>query len=229
VSGVDSAPNGGSPLPRAPDAAHGEVVPRNLQREPRIRVDEDAKARALLLGDRSEPEILERLLDGDPIELYPSAVRWGRENGVLLDPDRMFLRLAASVAASSPAGRDVELVDWLDGRMEEAVRTILEEDLAEFRGERVASGEYHHAYLGQIFALELDAALGASVRFNALPRRSRRAFMALFIEDRKIADCIEAGLGTLESLRDDGRAGLTALTGRAPARKSKPAGQWEPS
>ena len=109
---------------------------------------------------------------------------------------------------------------WLDQRIDQAITGLLDEDRAVAAGRETLRSASGHTFLRDVFGVDTPDLLRASVAFNGLQERSRHAFMALVVEHRTVAECIEAGLGTYETLGGLVREGLRAITGREPAPSS---------
>jgi hypothetical protein len=67
-----------------------------------------------------------------------------------------------------------------------------------------------------------ERALEAAVRFNSQPLRTRKSFALLLLDHWTIAQCLEAGYGPLEELKQRAQTGVTALLGCVPERVKLP-------
>jgi hypothetical protein len=157
-----------------------------LEHERTEQADARAPVAACLRGTTARA-ILERLGNGDPLELERRCAERLRATGYLLHPLRLHLRAAARVAFAAARGYDGEpaLDRWLEERIDQAIHELLLEDAD---GERIAlppAGAGPATYYALI-PPETGVAPGMArelcVRFNRLPARWRRAFRALVVE-----------------------------------------------
>ena len=183
---------------------------------PPIRVQSTGSA-ALLFSGLNAQELLTRLSDGDPLRLYECCAVQVRERALFVDTDRLYTRtLNALVVTGEPPDRDA-VWQWIDARIGDAVADILKEDEGCLRSQVPAPGEQPHMTVRALLGLDPRAALAVAVAFNSLELSTRRACVALFIEHRTVAECLEAGLGSLDELRSSASQGLAALTEHTPA------------
>lgn len=171
---------------------------------------------ALLYSELSETELLTRLSDGDPLQLYERVVRRARDEALLIDGDRLFSETLRHIVAVNRPNRREDLDTWFAERIGTSIRTLLNEDCRSLSNGTPVSFETPHAFIEQAFGVDSSTTLSASVAFNKLPMRARRAFLALLVEERSVAECIESNLGTRDTLGGLARQGLRALTGRQP-------------
>lgn len=200
----------------------GERTSGPLPRPPQGRPGTGARrvARAALLAETAPGTKLAAITGGDPLGLYPLAAARVRERCLVLDPDRAFDESVFNVVALSLLlERRDDFDAWLLARVDEALDNLVRRDSEALRrgaldDEQVReSGEYLAGCLG----LPADEALAAATRFNRLPWRTRRAFFALLVEQRTVADCLRAELGPRDDLRERTLRALEALLGPRPA------------
>jgi len=174
----------------------------------------DSAALIRRMAGKPASDVLSRLSNGDPLKLYPLCARRIREAYFVLDPDRVFERLLALVAV----GIEVEAEkcgerDWLLGRVDRAIQSILDHDREEERaGVPAENPEEHFSLFVEALYLEPPLARLASVRLNALEERVRKGFYLLMIEGRPLEEVLEQGLGPEERLHGDILLALQAVS-----------------
>lgn len=178
--------------------------------------------RAWLAGG-SPREVLARIVQGDPLGVRARVARKLRAEARLLDADRVHLRALARCARAAPSYRGrPELDAWLDARVAEALRELLEEDderdLDEADGE-IPDASEEGAWIELSRPLELDAgALARACRaFNRRPDEERRAFFLIVLEGRSLDELArgEPGAGTVLARR--ARSALEEVLRHVPA------------
>lgn len=147
-----------------------------------------------LLRDGSPREILHRLLDGDPLSIWPLVDARLAEHAFFVDPSRTRLRATARVAFDARRFDDREdLRDWLLARAERAIVEILAEQQAEeLQSLPAASSEdfdYYQA-IGESIGIDADLARLCCARLNGLDAPSRRAFRALAVDGLALEDAV---------------------------------------
>lgn len=170
---------------------------------------------ASLLVAKSAGEVLERLLDGDPLELGPRLAQREIEQAVLIDPQRLIEIALARVAhdAMSYAGEPA-LGEWLDGCIDKAVETFLQreaEDDAD--GLPLADPEdpFYNLF-AELFGVELPMARTISLHYHALPVESRRTFQAIFVDQKSIHRWVAEGHGPHEHVAAQLRYALEVMS-----------------
>ncbi len=148
-----------------------------------------------LQGDDAE-EVAARLSSGDPLELAPRSARRLRERWVLLEPERVHLRVLAVCARAArieepAADLQVWVLAKIDLAIEQLVRADLEAERA--RPELLSEEDMQFPLLTESLLLEPELVRAASVAFNALDDPPRRAFFELVIEGRTPPEVIESG------------------------------------
>ncbi|MEO0649978.1 MAG: hypothetical protein AAFZ65_04805 [Planctomycetota bacterium] len=169
------------------------------------------------MAARNPHEVLRRIVDHDSIHLQSAVAPWLLEQCLLLDAERVFVRTATRIAYRASLGSEpgaAARAAWYYERLDEAVGDCLRQDEA-----RLARSEFsreifeEHAQFHWTFFVPEEAVLRAAVRFNGLPRLTRKSFFALLIERRSVDECVRAGLGPPERLRSRVLAALNAATG----------------
>lgn len=176
-------------------------------------VSSPERARELLWGG-CPPEVLARIVPGDPLGLSALIGARLRERALLCDPERVLLiaQVQCALQASNWRGQ-AELSSWLLERIEEALGITLAED--------PVSAEL------QLFAapLALDPrTLAAACRsFNCLPFEQREAFFALVLDSTGPDRAARARGLSLSELARRARAALRLfLEAASPASPSLP-------
>lgn len=144
----------------------------------------------MLLG-RSPKVILRRLHDGDPLRLRELCERIMDEEALLLDLDRLQLRVQAHVAQAGFRYRgDPPLATFLRAQVDRSLAELLRED--EFRDKMgLAPLDPRDPTLELITRLlGCEPSLGRAmlVTFNGLPFPQRRAFVTCVVEDVLVDD-----------------------------------------
>ncbi len=177
-------------------------------------VEDRSLGEAIVRSGETPQRILERLTTGDPLGLVELSARRVHERHYLIDAERLFERSLLRVAQMAPAlKRETRFEPWLLERVDVAIGDLLRQD-----HERVLSGDLpwrteHHGFIEEWMRFEPAQALCAAVRFNGLSDGPRRAFFGLLVDTRSVAECLEAGLGPPEVLRENGQRAVTALLG----------------
>ena len=193
----------------------GELVPQPpLPGGSIVAPSGDAPAHEIL-DCRDPKEILARLAHGDPLHLYERCAQQTRERCLLIDVDRLFelaLAVVATTAAVVPGDR-VGTSDWMNSQIDRAIDSILNEDQETERRavDPCDPEDPSFALVRDVFGVEPTLARSVTVVFNGLPRRIRRVFFALVVEARSIDECVEEGLGNVESLRTSVRHAFRVL------------------
>ena len=152
----------------SPWDARAADLPRDLS---------ELRLRELLEG--TGEEIAVRLGEGDPLGLGPIAMVRLREEGYLLSPDRVHLRLAARIAfEAAKIGDQRKLRRWLHRGVPKVLRELLRED-EEANRLGVCDAEQlqrNWAWLAKLLRIEPEIARAAAVSFNRLGKGIRTAF-----------------------------------------------------
>ena len=142
-----------------------------------------------VLGGGSSRQILQRLVEGDPLGVRERCRASAVRSALLLDPTRLVVRAYTRMAYR--AARDgydgVPLLElWLDARIAEAAAEIQGEDVeSEMRGVPVSEEEepYFRA-IADVADVAPDLARRFCVVFNQLPHGERLPFFRVAVEGR---------------------------------------------
>ena len=189
-SPATSEETGTSPGARSP----GKAAPPALRSTTDPAVDLRGEAapawRSLLAG--TPREVLARLVQGDPLGVRGVVSKRLRAGSVLLDADRVLLRVLARIARSAGRYRGRPAIDdWVDGHVLQVLGDVIREDHESARG-RATTGEEEasDAFLALAGPLGLDPASmrRACSAFNVLPLADRAAFIDLVLRNRSLDD-----------------------------------------
>ena len=195
----------GQPLPRPPEGSSGALARR--------------LGRAALLAPLPLEAKLGSITGGDPLALYPLAAARARERCLVLDPDRVFDESIFNVVALSVVLEERDDFDaWLLERVDEALENLVRRDSEALRRGVLDTARVRESseYLTGCLGLPAGEGLAAATRFNRLPFRTRRTFFALLVEQRPLEDCLRAGLGPREDLRERAIGAVEAILGPRP-------------
>jgi len=168
--------------------------------------DETAARWSRLFAGRSAREILERLMDGDPAEIEPRCRELLREQALLLDPTRLYVRSLARVAhAARLHAKHASLDQWLRERIAESIDDLIEEDREAERSGIPPSEPWdpRYAFISEVLGLEPTIARRACADFNVLPHRVRHAFFAIAVEGTSIRRYVAEGHGPPARVKAD--------------------------
>lgn len=177
-----------------------------LAADPRI---EAAPAwRTVLAG--TPREVLARLVQGDPLGVRGAVANRLRSGCVLLDADRVHLRVVARIARSAARYRGRPGVDeWVDGHVLRILGEVIREDHEAARGRAATGKEASDAFSALAGPLGLDprSMRKACASFNVLPLADRAAFIDLVLRNRSLDDLArELGEGATQIARRARRA-----------------------
>lgn len=167
-----------------------------------------------ILGLGSSRAILARLVDGDPFEIGARCVERLRSEAVLLSLKRVHLRAVARVAYAAPRYHGKPpLTQWLNQRIDESLREVMNEVREDERGgvPAVASSEPLYPYVAAAFGIEPALARRACIAFNELPIATRRAFFAVVVERKTISRYVAEGNGPPSQVKLNLRTATDAI------------------
>lgn len=151
---------------------------------------EPLRGAALLVG-RSPREVMERLHQGDPLELEGKCEQRIERRAMLMDVERLYWRATAYVAMIAVRDEyrgDPPLNDFLDKHIDESIDSLLEEDwAAEKRGEPIELGDPRYRMIAKQAGIEEPQARRVSLAFNTEPIRSRRLLFGALIKNLPLA------------------------------------------
>lgn len=167
-----------------------------------------------ILGSPSSRVVLERLIDGDPLELEARCRERMFAQAYFIDPKRLLLRVVARVAYHAPRYRgEPRLDDWLISCIDESLGDLVDED-REAEASNLpptAPWDPRYAFISEILGVEPALARRACLNFNMLPIETRRAFFAIAVEGKSIHRYVAEGNGPPQLVRERLDAALRAL------------------
>lgn len=168
-------------------------------------------------------KILARLHTDDPLELWPRCAEWISQQSVLMQPDRLYLRVVARLAYAGPAYRGKPPLNaWIAERMAVSLRELLSDDLQEERRELPIGLEEDPRYVFLSKTLGIEIGLAPRVQ----PPQSPAARATLRV--CRGADSRKWHPGLREHERSDARASEGPAPTRDP-RDRDPQGRRSPS
>jgi DNA-directed RNA polymerase specialized sigma24 family protein len=182
--------------------------------------------RKLLTG--TPREVLARLVQDDPLGVREKVASHLKAEALLLDSDRVHLRVIARVSrfAGRYRGRP-ELPAWIESAVAEAVDELLRED-HESDGSAPAAGAASpdaFAALAPPLGFDPGALRKACAAFNRLPFADRSAFLELAVAGRSLDEVARAAAESATEVARRARRGLEVLLARAigpPSQGGKP-------
>lgn len=186
--------------------------------------DHSSEAAGSILRGSSSREILERLIDGDPLELEARCEQRMELCGYLLDLGRLHLRAVARIArAASQWNGHVKLDDFLLERIDYSMEELIQEDReAELSGIPCADEENgRYAFLAETLGIPHAMARRACVAFNYLPTRVRCAYFAIMVLGKSINRHVAEGNGPPDRVKADVERAVRTISeaiGRGPSR-----------
>lgn len=190
-----------SPAPRATAAPNARTSSAPAPNGPAPNRSERERRALLALVTGDAHEVLERIVDGDPLDLAARIARRAAERALVLPPAELFARAAAHCARAARDYRGRPRVDlWVERRLDEVLHVDdgFASGASANAGPNVAGGSHR----------DLDR---AARDFNACARRDRDALWRLAFSGAKLDDLAhERGTGLVEVARGARRA-LDAL------------------
>jgi len=165
------------------------------------------------LAGRPASEVLARISNGNPLNLYAQVAQRIRETYFVLDPDRVYEKALLVVAVGIEVeARAFTRPEWLLGRIDRAIRLVLDKDSDEERsGVPPENPEEHFALFVEAFFIDPSLARLSSIRLNGLEERIRKGFFHLIVEGRPLEEVLEMGLAPIERLQHDILTALEAI------------------
>ena len=195
-----------------PDGDSGGSAPDGMERRSFERAHE------VLLGADNPAVVLEAIVDGDPLGLHGLSQERIEARFLILAPTRVFEQSVFRVTAMSAVLDPKEdLKEWLLCQVDLAIDMVLRRDQEALQENGLPSESVAESaeYLSRIFGFEPAVSLRASARFNQLSPSVREAYMALMVERRSLEECVEAGMGTAEALKQRVREGAAVILAEA--------------
>jgi hypothetical protein len=180
-----------------------------------------------ILRGKSPRQVLERLLQGDPLELAARCRESLEGSARLLDPSRLHLRALARVAhAALHYTGDPPLADWLERRIEQSIQELLAEDREEVRQglPLPTPSDPRYAFVSEVLGLEPAQALHACVAFNALAHEVRCVWFALTIGGMTVNRYVAEGHGPPGRVKAHLKLALRTIAEATGRRRSKEEG-----
>lgn len=175
------------------------------------------------LAARDAASVASRLEEHDSLHLQVATAARLRERCQLSDPERVFARACIRVAvAAAKLKGDCPPVEsmggWIVHEVDLAAEDVLLADRIALRdGLTYAEDRDHYDFFHLACMVVPESCLFVSVNFHDLPFDARRAFFALFIEQKSVDDALAAGLGPRERLRRNAQISLDAAAGVNPS------------
>jgi len=154
---------------------------------------------------------IERLVDGDPLELRAAIDRRLRERALLVDAGRVHLRALALLARSgAERAPRPEPRAWIDACVERAIEDALAECLEVATGARAPESPSLSA-LGRPLGIDLRRACALLACFAGRPLAERHAFVGLVLEGSSLDELARASGGSASEIGRRARRALDAL------------------
>ncbi len=136
---------------------------------------------------RTQREILELLLERDPLDLYATVCRRVDERAYLLDEETVTRRATAACAlAARSYGGTPDLRRWVLVHIDRVIESLLEEDVEAERGgpPNPAPGmrEFRFTFIAEALGQPVERGRRLCNWINALPERTRKAFYEVEIK-----------------------------------------------
>ena len=169
---------------------------------------------SLLRGGNAR-EILERILDGDPLELEARCRERIERRAYLLDLGRLHLRVVARVARAAPSWNGTpSLADFIMERIEYSMQELIQEDREEELSGSPAADPHDPRFRLLVETLGIPIALArrASLAFNYLPERVRCAYFAVLVQGRTVNRYVAEGHGPPGKVKADIELALKTIS-----------------
>jgi hypothetical protein len=167
------------------------------------------------LFDGGSGEVLARLTNGDPLDVWPRCAKELARRRLVVHPERLLAAALARIALLAPGYRGRPAIEaWLEERVADALDALVADDLrAEIQGAPLSPDrQSDYAMFVEVFGVEPLAARRAAVVFNSRPIACRRAVFALAFEGRSIQEVVALGSGDETEVEGHLAATLAALT-----------------
>lgn len=191
-------PTGALPAPNA-----RRLAPRELALQ--------AALESACLSAPDAGQWIERLVDGDPLELRAAIEARLRERALLADAGRVHLRALALLArGAAERAAHGEARAWIEACVDRAIEDALAECLAAARGGREPESPSLSA-LGRPLGIELRRACALLACFASRPLAERRAFTGLVLEGGVLDELARAAGVSASEIGRRARRTLDAL------------------
>ena len=181
-----------------------------------------------ILRGKSPREILERLIDGDPLEIEPRCRERLDTLAFLVDLSRTHLRAVARVAHAATRWRGTPpFREWLQERIDFSIRELVTEDREEERAGMLPSEplDPRYGFVSDVLGIEPELGRRACLAFNSLPDRVRCSYYAVAVLGSTVNDRVAEGYGPPERVRADIKMALQAIS-RAIGRPRRGPEEW---
>lgn len=174
--------------------------------------------------------VLARLVDGDPLELWPRCIEHLNENAVLVPAARLYHRGVARVAFAAMRYQGEPALDgFLAERIADSLAELIEEDADAVRSRAldVDLREAPYPRVAAVLGIERPQVRAACVAFNALPDLVRRRAYPVMFGGRSIASCVGPELGPADEFSaaiDTALQAMARQLGRALSWRGHPDG-----
>lgn len=188
-SPATSEETGPSPGARSPGTVPSRTLPIPTQPAADPRTDGAPAWRTILAG--TPREVLARLVQGDPLGVRVVVAKRLRSGSVLLDADRVHLRVIARIARSAGRYHGRPAVDdWVDGHVLQIIGEVIREDHESARAGASTQEDSSDAFsaLAGPLGLDPESMRKACAVFNVLPLADRAAFIDLVLRNRSLDD-----------------------------------------
>jgi hypothetical protein len=157
-----------------------------------------------ILAGASPKEILARIVEGDPLDVYLLSQDRMTERAFMLDGHRLTLRSMARIAYHGKLYRGEPPLDlWISERIDEAIKDLVSEDRADEMRRIPADGpeDDRYSFLAELIDAPIDVARTICVRFNNLREKERKAFYAIYVLGKSFNRYVAEGNGPPSHLR----------------------------
>jgi hypothetical protein len=168
-----------------------------------------------ILGAGSARSVLERLMDGDPLEIGPRCQERIEHHAILVAWDRLWLRSAARIAYSAPTYDGTPPLDlFLMEHVDLSIDELIEEDREEENAGQppLEPWDPRYSFLAETVGMEPALARKACIRFNDLPEAVRRTYFAVALARKTIHRWVAEGHGPPHKVKEDLKRAFAALS-----------------
>lgn len=171
--------------------------------------------------DRKSPEeLVEIFSTTDPLRIVERCGRFLWDEGLFMEVDRLVEQASCHIAyrcALRPEGPSLD--EWLHECIDHSALELCRNDmemLNKAQESEVQPWAPAHVFIRDAFQHDEIGALRVCSAFNSQPRRERRAFFALCMDKLSVEECLEAGFGPPEWLRETCVRSIDMIIGLKP-------------
>ena len=138
-----------------------------------------------ILAGRNTSEILDRLLDGDPLGIRERSVQRMREQCYLLSLSRLYTRTLARVAHSGASYKGKPpFNEWIKLCIDQSATELMNEELEAERSNKPLPNPPapHHTFVTALLGIALGLTRRGCIRFNNLELEARQIFFAICVD-----------------------------------------------